>query len=164
MKKKGNISIKAKLLGIIIPVVIAIILILVFTAYHVSSGIIESYSKNLLESSVNSQASKIEAWLEENLASMQMAKTMIEKLHPDETQLQTILDASCGYSENYPDGLFLADANGSFLKGTDSKKAGAESEREYVVSGRNDKSQYGSRFCTPESGRNECCQCIRTFE
>lgn len=122
MKKKGNISIKAKLLGIIIPVVIVIILILVFTAYHVSSGIIESYSKNLLESSVNSQASKIEAWLEENLASMQMAKTMIEKLHPDETQLQTILDASCGYCENYPDGLFLADANGSFLKGTDSKK------------------------------------------
>jgi len=122
VKKKGNISIKAKLLGIIIPVVIAIILILVFTAYHVSSGIIESYSKNLLESSVNSQASKIEAWLEENLASMQMAKTMIEKLHPDETQLQTILDASCGYSENYPDGLFLADANGSFLKGIDSKK------------------------------------------
>ena len=122
MKKKGNISIKAKLLGIIIPVVIAIILILVFTAYHVSSGIIESYSKNLLESSVNSQASKIEAWLEENLASMQMAKNMIEKLHPDEAQLQTILDASCGYSENYPDGLFLADANGRFLKGTDSKK------------------------------------------
>lgn len=122
MKKKGNISIKAKLLGIIIPVVIAIILILVFTAYHVSSGIIESYSKNLLESSVNSQASKIEAWLEENLASMQMAKNMIEKLHPDEAQLQTILDASCGYSENYLDGLFLADANGSFLKGTDSKK------------------------------------------
>ena len=122
MKKKSNISIKAKLLGIIIPVVIAIILILVFTAYHVSSGIIESYSKNLLESSVNSQTSKIEAWLEENLASMQMAKNMIEKLHPDEAQLQTILDASCGYSENYPDGLFLADANGSFLKGTDSKK------------------------------------------
>lgn len=122
MKKKGNISIKAKLLGIIIPVVIAIILILVFTAYHVSSGIIVSYSKNLLESSVNSQASKIEAWLEENLASMQMAKNMIEKLHPDEAQLQTILDASCGYSENYPEGLFLADANGSFLKGTDSKK------------------------------------------
>ena len=122
MKKKSNISIKAKLLGIIIPVVIAIILILVFTAYHVSSGIIESYSQNLLESSVNSQASKIEAWLEENLASMQMAKNMIEKLHPDEAQLQTILDASCGYSENYPDGLFLADVNGSFLKGTDSKK------------------------------------------
>lgn len=163
MKKKGNISIKAKLLGIIIPVVIAIILILVFTAYHVSSGIIESYSKNLLESSVNSQASKIEAWLEENLASMQMAKNMIEKLHPDEAQLQTILDASCGYSENYPEGLFLADANGSFLK-VQTPKAGAKSEGKYVVSGRYDKSEYGGWICTSESGRNECCQCIRTFE
>lgn len=122
MKKKGNISIKAKLLGIIIPVVIAIILILVFTAYHVSSGIIESYSKNLLESSVSNQASKIEAWLDENLASMQMAKNMIEKLHPDDTQLQTILDASCGYSENYPDGLFIGDADGNFSKGADSTK------------------------------------------
>lgn len=40
MKKKGNISIKAKLLGIIIPVVIAIILILVFTAI---SCIIRNY-------------------------------------------------------------------------------------------------------------------------
>ena len=133
MKKKGNISIKAKLLGIIIPVVIAIILILVFTAYHVSSGIIESYSKNLLESSVNSQASKIEAWLEENLASMQMAKTMIEKLHPDETQLQTILDASCGYS-------FPCRCQWQLFKRYRLQKAGAKSEREYVVSGRNDKS------------------------
>ena len=48
MKKKGNISIKAKLLGIIIPVVIAIILILVFTAYHVSSGIIEKIGKSVV--------------------------------------------------------------------------------------------------------------------
>ena len=86
MKKKGNISIKAKLLGIIIPVVIAIILILVFTAYHVSSGIIESYSKNLLESSVNSQASKIEAWLEENLASMRMRRSCRPFwMHPADT-------------------------------------------------------------------------------
>ena len=121
MKKKGNISIKAKLLGIIIPVVIAIILILVFTAYHVSSGIIENYSKNLLESSVGNQSSKIESWLDENLASMQMAKNMIEKLHPDEKQLQSILDASCGYSDNYPDGLCIADADGNFWKGADSK-------------------------------------------
>ena len=140
MKKKSNISIKAKLLGIIIPVVIAIILILVFTAYHVSSGIIESYSKNLLESSVNSQASKIEAWLEENLASMQMAKTMIEKLHPDEAQLQTILDASCGYSENYPAWFFPCRCQWQLFKRYRLQKAGAESEREYVVSGRNDKS------------------------
>ena len=44
------------------------------------------------------------------------------------------------------------------------QKAGTESEGKYVVSGRYDKSEYGGWICTSESGRNECCQCIRTFE
>ena len=69
MKKQRNVSIKAKLLGTIIPVVVAIILVLVFVSYHVSSGIIENYSRNLLESSVGNQASRIEAWLDENIES-----------------------------------------------------------------------------------------------
>lgn len=122
MKKQRNISIKAKLLGVIIPVVIAMILVLVFVSYHVSSEIIERYSKNLLESSVSNQASRIEAWLDENLESFQMAKTQIETLHPDEAQLQSMLDASCGYSDNYPDGLYIADEKGNLMKAKNSGK------------------------------------------
>ena len=51
MKKKRNMSIKAKLLGIIIPVMVAIVVVLVLVAYEMSSGIIGNYSENLLESS-----------------------------------------------------------------------------------------------------------------
>lgn len=40
MKKKRNMSIKAKLLGIIIPVMVAIVVVLVLVAYEMSSGII----------------------------------------------------------------------------------------------------------------------------
>lgn len=122
MKKQRNVSIKAKLLGTIIPVVVAIILVLVFVSYHVSSGIIENYSRNLLESSVGNQASRIEAWLDENIESFQMAKKQIEQMHPDEEQLQSMLDATCGYSDNYPEGLYIADAQGKMIKATDSKK------------------------------------------
>ena len=82
MKKQRKISIKARLLGSIMPVVIAIVAVLVLIAYQASAGIIEDYSQNLLESSVSNQSSKIEAWLSENLASFQMAKTTIENLHP----------------------------------------------------------------------------------
>lgn len=64
MKRRRNISIKTKLLGIIIPVVIAIVVVLVLVAYEMSSGIIENYSESLLESSVVNQANEIEAWLE----------------------------------------------------------------------------------------------------
>ena len=59
-KEKGIVSIKVKLLGVIVPVVIVSILVLVLIAYRTSAGLIESYSENLLESSVENQASQIE--------------------------------------------------------------------------------------------------------
>lgn len=122
MKKQRKISIKARLLGSIMPVVIAIVAVLVLIAYQASAGIIEDYSQNLLESSVSNQSSKIEAWLSENLASFQMAKTTIENLHPDDTQLKAILDGYYNYNYNYPDGLYVSDSNGNLIKADKSTK------------------------------------------
>ena len=122
MKKQRKISIKARLLGSIMPVVIAIVAVLVLIAYQASAGIIEDYSQNLLESSVSNQSSKIEAWLSENLASFQMAKTTIENLHPDDTQLKAILDGYYNYNYNYPDALYVSDSNGNLIKADKSTK------------------------------------------
>ena len=122
MKKDKTISIKAKLLGTIIPVVIAIVVVLVVVAYQISAGIIEDNAANLLKTSVGSQGSKIEAWINENLASFQMAKKTIEDMHADDGQIQKILDGYYNYSENYPDGLYLADSDGKILKASKSTK------------------------------------------
>ena len=122
MKKQRKLSIKARLLGSIMPVVIAIVAVLVLIAYQASAGIIEDYSQNLLESSVSNQSSKIEAWLSENLASFQMAKTTIENLHPDDTQLKAILDGYYNYNDNYPDGLYVSNSNGNLIKADKSTK------------------------------------------
>lgn len=122
MKKQRKLSIKARLLGSIMPVVIAIVAVLVLIAYQASAGIIEDYSQNLLESSVSNQSSKIEAWLSENLASFQMAKTTIENLHPDDTQLKAILDGYYNYNDNYPNGLYVSDSNGNLIKADKSTK------------------------------------------
>lgn len=122
MKKQKTVSIKAKLLGVIIPVVIAIVVVLVVAAYQISAGTIKKYSQNLLQSSVESQASQIEAWLNENLASFQMAKTTIENLKPDDEELKTILDSYYGYNSNYPDGLYVADSTGQLITASESTK------------------------------------------
>ncbi len=122
MKKDKTISIKAKLLGTIIPVVIAIVVVLVVVAYQISAGIIEDNAANLLKTSVGSQKSKIEAWINENLASFQMAKKTIEDMHADDDQIQKILDGYYNYSENYPNGLYLADSDGKILKASKSTK------------------------------------------
>ena len=122
MKKQKKISIKAKLLGSIMPVVIIIVVLLVLVSYKASAKIIENYSENLLSSSVESQASKIEAWLDENIASFQMAKTTIETLKPDDEQLQKILDSYYGYSDNFPEGLYIADTTGKLITASKSEK------------------------------------------
>lgn len=122
MKKQKTVSIKAKLLGVIIPVVIAIVVVLVVAAYQISAGTIKKYSQNLLQSSVENQASKIEAWLNENLASFQMAKTIIEDLKPSDEELKTILDGYYGYNSNYPEGLYVADSTGQLITASESTK------------------------------------------
>lgn len=118
MKKQKTVSIKAKLLGVIIPVVIAIVV----AAYQISAGTIKKYSQNLLQSSVENQASQIEAWLNENLASFQMAKTIIEDLKPSDEELKTILDGYYGYNSNYPEGLYVADSTGQLITASESTK------------------------------------------
>ena len=122
MKKQKTVSIKAKLLGVIIPVVIAIVMVLVVAAYQISAGTIKKYSQNLLQSSVENQASQIEAWLNENLASFQMAKTIIEDLKPSDEELKTILDGYYGYNSNYPEGLYVADSTGQLITASESTK------------------------------------------
>lgn len=122
MKKQKTVSIKAKLLGVIIPVVIAIVVVLVVAAYQISAGTIKKYSQNLLHSSVENQASQIEAWLNENLASFQMAKTIIEDLKPSDEELKTILDGYYGYNSNYPEGLYVADSTGQLITASESTK------------------------------------------
>ena len=121
MKKQKTVSIKAKLLGVIIPVVIAIVVVLVVAAYQISAGTIKKYSQNLLQSSVENQASQIEAWLNENLASFQMA-TIIEDLKPSDEELKTILDGYYGYNSNYPEGLYVADSTGQLITASESTK------------------------------------------
>ena len=66
-KKTRTVSIKVKLLGVILPVVIIIMALLVGFSYYISRRIIQNYSRNLLNSSINNQANQIEARLNENL-------------------------------------------------------------------------------------------------
>lgn len=114
MKKKGKryISIKAKLLSIILPVVIVIMIVLTGLSYNVSKGVIQSNAQKLLETSVKGQAAQIEAWLNQNLTSFQVEKQALEKMNFDEEQIQAYLNAYLGFDSNYPNGICLADTSG----------------------------------------------------
>ena len=121
-RKKKIVSIKVKLLGIILPVVIVIMILLVGILYFISKDIIKEYSENLLTSSIDNQTNQIEAWLNENLSAFGAVKQAIEQTKPSEQQLQAILDSYYGFHDNYPEGLYIADANGKLMAASASEK------------------------------------------
>lgn len=96
------------------PVVLAIIIILIGLSYSVSKNVIKSDAHKLLKTSVESQASEIEAWLNQNLLSVSVAKQALEQMDFDDKQLQAFLDAYYNFDSNYPEGLCVADTEGPF--------------------------------------------------
>ncbi|MDE7417419.1 MAG: carbohydrate binding domain-containing protein [Lachnospiraceae bacterium] len=111
------ISIKAKLLGIILPVVIVIVIVLAGLSYYVSKNVIQSNAEELLKTSVESQVTAIEAWLNQNLTSFNVQKQALEWMAFDEDQMQTYLDAYCGFDSNYSAGIYVADMDGTLYAG-----------------------------------------------
>ena len=114
-RKEKMISMRAKLLGTILPVVVQMVLLLVGFSYYISKKIITNYSKNLLNSSIQNQANEIESWLNENLSAFQIVKQTIEGVNPDDNEMQGILNQYYGYDADYPEGLYIADENGKMM-------------------------------------------------
>ena len=93
-----TISIKAKIIATIVPVVTVLIVIMIILSYTISSKIISGNATSLLESSISYQSESISAWLDENLAAFSAAKQTIEQTHADGENLQKILNSYYDYN------------------------------------------------------------------
>lgn len=121
--KNRMISIKIKLLGIILPVVIIVMMVLVGISYSISKNIIRKYSENLLSSSIENQSNEIVAWLNENLSAFQMAKDIIESTTSDKEEQQALINGYYGKNDNCMNGLYIADINGNMIVAEETQKS-----------------------------------------
>jgi methyl-accepting chemotaxis protein len=83
---------------------------------------IEASSKNLLQSSSSSQTAKIKSWLAEKQSAFAAAKSAIEVSGYDQATLQKVLDKYYGFDSDFQNGLYIATADGQYMKATDSTK------------------------------------------
>ncbi|NRT86630.1 methyl-accepting chemotaxis protein [Clostridium beijerinckii] len=126
MKKgetKYTVSIKTKLLGIIIPMLVIVISLLIFISYNKSKNIITNSANDLLETSSKKQVDQIESLLNENLSSFKTLKDSLEVANLSEKQLQDLLNKYYGYSDNYKEGFYIADESGKLFKAEKSNKS-----------------------------------------
>ncbi len=98
------------------PVIFVIMTVLTGLSYYVSKSVIQSNAHDLLQTSVESQAAEMEAWLERNLVSVGVAKQAIEEMGFDDAQLQDFLDSYYNYDNNYSEGFYIADADGTLFQ------------------------------------------------
>lgn len=122
-KASGKVvSIKTKLLGILIPCIAVFMGILIIVFCTVVAKQVEKLSQNMLESSIQGQGRQIESWMNQNLSAFQMIKKNIEEEPRTDEELQKLLDMYVGYGSDYPDGLYIADSEGNLMKGEGSQK------------------------------------------
>jgi len=121
-KLKYKFSIKAKLIGIIIPMMAIVVSLLIIISYNKSKSIITNSANELLETSSKKQVDQIDSWFNENLASLQAVKTTLENGNLSNEGVQNLLDKYYGYNNNYPEGFYIADQSGNMLKAKESKK------------------------------------------
>lgn len=98
------------------PVIFVIMTVLTGLSYYVSKSVIQSNAHDLLQTSVESQAAEMEAWLERNLVSVGVAKQAVEEMGFDDVQLQDFLDSYYNYDNNYSEGFYIADADGTLFQ------------------------------------------------
>lgn len=122
-QEKSEVSIKTKIIAFVIPVIAVMVVVMISLSYRMSSSIIQRNSSELLESSISYQSTSIASWLNENLSAFSVVKQTIEQTKPSDEELQKILDATCGYNSNYPNGMYVADKNGKVMKAKASKAA-----------------------------------------
>jgi len=121
-KPRGFKSMQAEMLAIIVPIVTALVIVLIAVSYNVSKNMIKQSSEELLQSSVASQASKIKDWVDQNLGTLSSIKQTVERSNFTDADIQNVLDGFYGYDTDFPEGIYIASADGKTYKASDSEK------------------------------------------
>lgn len=114
-KKKRNVSIKVRLIAIIIPIV----LLLLVSFFCLSRNVVINQSKENLLAESQVSAEKITGWKDRILAELQVYQNTIEEGEfADDDEILTYMKTSLEKSESYPVGLYMGDDDGVYLDGS----------------------------------------------
>ena len=114
MKKMLN-SMKAKLIMIVLPVVIAVIAILLVLTYEKSKTIIVDYANNLVGSMTESNQHEIEIWSKDILSGLNQIQNTINTLNLDQAQYEAYLISTAKKNDSYPNGVYVGMENQEFF-------------------------------------------------
>lgn len=115
MKQKKSASIRLKLMGVIIPIVLVIIV----SFFALSRNVILKLSKDELQAKALLYTEQISAWVDAVFGELQVHLENIEgDLFADDAAVLRYLEHTVDRNEAYPAGVYIGDDRGIYLDGT----------------------------------------------
>lgn len=115
MMKKKSTSLRTKLIGIIVPIVILIIV----SFFILARNMVLQISKDELLAQSQVSAEKITAWTQQIFGELKIYKDTIETGgFESDAEILAYMEGSVEKSEAYPVGLYMGDDNGVYLDGS----------------------------------------------
>lgn len=118
-KSKENvklISVKFKLLSIIIPIVIVSILSLLWITYNSSKKIIEKTARHAVESEAAAYSNQISGWAQSILAELESLKMTLEYLPLEREEELAYLKNTLERNPSYPGGVYIGSESGDLIE------------------------------------------------
>lgn len=150
-------GIKGKLIAIIIPVIIIAIIAMFIITFQASERIIVDYGSQVVKSTSETSAGRIETWTQDALSYLNEVKNTMETVDfTEETEMEYML-TTVNKNESYPVGLYIGDDEGNFADAS-----GWEPPEDYVVTDRDwykeglehDEFAFGATYLDAESGEH----------
>ena len=137
-KTKKKISIRLKLIGIIVPIV----LVLIVAFFVLATNMVSKISKEELLSKSQVYARDISSWTRQIFSELQVYLDTIEEGNFDnDEEILKYLETTLDKNEAYPIGLYMGDDSGVYLDGSGWVPDGdwVLTEREWFVEGKENK-------------------------
>lgn len=113
--QKRILGIKLKLLGVLIPIVIGIIGIIIYSINQRTSEIIVQKSEALLQTSTESVINKVTAWMNETITALNVERDAIEYFSLDAADELNYIKHTANQYDSFPAGLYLATTEGALI-------------------------------------------------
>lgn len=114
-EKKRNVSIRVKLILVIIPIVFLI----VCSFFYLSRNMVLKFSKEDLQDKSQINTEKIRGWKDQIMGELQVYQNTIEQGgFADDDAILNYMKTSVEKSDSYPVGLYMGDDRGVYLDGS----------------------------------------------
>lgn len=113
--RKAKIGIKLKLLGILLPMVIAVVAVIVAQVYSHTKQILLSKSEENLSISTQSVVHQVETWMKETITALKTERDAIEFFAPGDDQELAYIKHTADRFAAFPAGIYLATTEGTLL-------------------------------------------------